>query len=152
MPKAINNARDDKVRVSPFWKESFAQRRCLVPANSFCEAKGQKPATYYWFGMEGAEPRPLFAFAGLWRTFKGMYRDELVDIVTHTIITTTPNEIVSPIHPDRMPVILKPSDYDTWLGGSDDDVIELMQPFPSDKMEIKQSGEGLKSDGQFYQR
>lgn len=48
--------------------------------------------------------------------------------------------------------ILQPFDYDTWLGGSDDDVIERMRPFPTGDMEIKQSGEGLKSDGQFHQR
>lgn len=45
-PKAVNNARDDKVRTSSFWKKSFVERRCLIPATSFCEAKGRNPATY----------------------------------------------------------------------------------------------------------
>ena len=103
-PRAINNARDDKLLDSRFWRGSFEERRCLVPATSFCEAKGRAPATYYWFALQGEEPRPAFAFAGLWRSFRGNYRDELVEIDTHTVITTTPNELVRPIHPDRMPV------------------------------------------------
>ncbi|MEL6198254.1 MAG: SOS response-associated peptidase family protein [Pseudomonadota bacterium] len=72
LPKAVNNARDDKVRSSPFWRASFEERRCLIPATSFCEAKGKAPATYYWFGLVGDEPRPGFAFAGLWRQFRGL--------------------------------------------------------------------------------
>lgn len=149
MPKAINNARDDKVLTSPFWQSSFEQRRCLVPASSFCEARGRMPATYYWFGIEGECERPLFAFAGLWRRFKGMYRGELVEIDTHTVITTTPNELVREIHPTRMPVILDPGDYETWLTGNQDDARELMRPFDAEKMLIVQSGEGLKADQPF---
>lgn len=65
-PKAINNARDDKLRTSRFWKSSFEKRRCLLPATNFCEAKGRNPATYVWFGLRGEEARPPFAFAGIW--------------------------------------------------------------------------------------
>ena len=35
-PKRVTNTRDDKVETK-FWKESFAHRRCLVPATAFCE-------------------------------------------------------------------------------------------------------------------
>ncbi|WP_255465920.1 SOS response-associated peptidase family protein [Salipiger sp. IMCC34102] len=38
-PRAVNNARDDKLRSSSFWRKSFEERRCLIPATSFCEAK-----------------------------------------------------------------------------------------------------------------
>ena len=31
-PKRVTNTRDDKVQTK-FWKDSFEQRRCLVPAN-----------------------------------------------------------------------------------------------------------------------
>lgn len=149
LPKAINNARDDKVESSPFWRDSFTERRCLVPASSFCEAKGRNPATYYWFGIKGEGERPPFAFSGMWRRFKGVYRGELVEIDTHTIITTTPNELVTPIHPTRMPVILQPGDYEAWLTGNVDDAKALMQPFDAEKMLIVQSGEGLKADHPF---
>ena len=65
-PKRVTNVRDDDV-ASPFWRDSFEQRRCLVPASSFCEPKGERPATWHWFALTGEEPRPLFAFPGLWR-------------------------------------------------------------------------------------
>ena len=71
MPKAVNNARDDKARVSRFWKSSFEERRCLIPATAFCEAKGRNPATYFWFGVnsEGDETEPLRLRRHLCATF-----------------------------------------------------------------------------------
>lgn len=145
-PNAWNNARDDKLRTSGLWKGSFEQRRCLVPASSFCEAKGRKPATYHWFALKGAEERPPFAFAGMWQTsrYEGKAGPEAVE--TYTVITTTANEIVRPIHPQRMPVILKPEDYAQWMDGTSDDAIELLRPFESDEMQIVRSGEGERSD------
>lgn len=145
-PRAVNNARDDKLLGSPFWRGSFEDRRCLVPASSFCEAKGRAPATYHWFALKGEEPRPPFAFAGLWRTFRGNYRDELVEIDTHTVVTTTPNELVRPIHPDRMPVILHPADYEQWLNGTPLEARGLLRPFPAETMHIVRSGENETSD------
>lgn len=32
-PKAVNNARQDKLRTS-FWKLSFERRRCLIPVSA----------------------------------------------------------------------------------------------------------------------
>jgi len=40
-PKAVNNARDDKLS-GRFWNASFRERRCLVPATSFCVNRGAK--------------------------------------------------------------------------------------------------------------
>ncbi len=145
-PKAVNNARDDKLLTSRFWKTSFETRRCLVPATSFCEAKGKKPATYYWFGLKGDEARPPFVFAGIWRFFKGQYGQEERSLVTSSIITTKPNELVRDVHPDRMPVILSLENHDVWLHGSPEDAFSLIAPFPSEQMTIHKHGEGLKSD------
>ncbi|HUF55830.1 MAG TPA: SOS response-associated peptidase [Thermohalobaculum sp.] len=149
LPRAVNNARDDKVRVSLFWRESFERRRCLVPASSFCEAKGRAPATYYWFAIEGPDPRdpwPPFAFAGIWRRFRGNYRDELVELDTFSILTTRPNELVRPVHPDRMPVILDPSDHEAWLAGAPDEAFGLVRSYPADRMRIVRTGPGEKAD------
>ena len=43
-PKFVTNARQEKVRTSPFWRGSFVERRCLVPASAFCEMKGRRPS------------------------------------------------------------------------------------------------------------
>src|SRR4029078_8835642 len=40
-PKRVTNVRDDKILESKFWRPSFGQRRCLVPASSYCEPKGE---------------------------------------------------------------------------------------------------------------
>lgn len=140
-PKAVTNARGDKVTTSPFWKSSFAARRCLVPATSFAEPKGRKPAIWHWFGMKGDLPRPPFAFAGIWRTWHGPYKGETRHLEVFAILTTTPNDIVRPIHPNRMPVILAETQYDTWLQASPEDAIELAKPFPAANMHIVHKGE-----------
>ena len=145
-PKAVNNARDDKLLSSRFWKKSFTERRCLIPATSFCEAKGRKPATYVWFGLNGEEPRPPFAFAGVWNTFGGNYGGEHRDLLTSSIITTTPNELTRHTHPDRMPAILHPDGYEEWLTGDADAAFRLIGPYPASKMVVHQQGEDTKSD------
>ena len=142
-PKAVNNARDDKLRTSRFWRKSFEERRCLIPATSFCEAKGRNPATYVWFGVKGEGARPPFALAGLWRAYKGNYGGgEEREMITNSMVTSTPNDLVRETHPDRMPVILDPADYAQWLTGTPDEAFALLKPFPADRMVIHQSGGG----------
>jgi putative SOS response-associated peptidase YedK len=48
-PRRVTKVRDDKIATSRFWKPSFEQRRCLVPASSYCEPDTGKPAKCYWF-------------------------------------------------------------------------------------------------------
>lgn len=146
LPKPVNNARDDKLQTSRFWAASFRERRCLVPASSFCEAQGRNPAIWHWFGLRGDEARPPFAFAGLWRGYKGRYKDEEVDILAHTVVTTTPNALVKPVHPDRMAVILDPQDYATWLHGSEAEAMALCRPYPAERMCLFRAGPDQKSD------
>lgn len=145
-PAAWNNARDDKVRSSGLWKGSFREGRCLVPASSFCEAKGRNPATYHWFALNGDENRPPFAFAGMWQTSRYQGKEGPEEVSTFTIITTSANEIVKPIHPQRMPVILQPESYEQWMNGSTEDAFQLLQPFAADQMRIVRVGESERSD------
>jgi putative SOS response-associated peptidase YedK len=49
---------------------------------------------------------------------------------TFVLLTTPANELISGIH-DRMPAILKPADYERWLG-IETDPQDLLAPFPSD--------------------
>ncbi len=57
---------------SPHWRGWLGKRnRCLVPATSFCEYADTKPRkTPIWFALD--EDRPLFAFAGLWASWRGV--------------------------------------------------------------------------------
>ncbi len=144
-PNAWNNARDDKVLKSGLWKYSFEERRCLVPASSFCEAQGRNPATYHWFALKGAEARPPFALAGMWQVSRYEGKDGPEEVAAYTMITTSANDVVRPIHPQRMPVILQPQDYEQWLDGNAEDAFALLTPYEGD-MEIVKSGVGEKSD------
>jgi putative SOS response-associated peptidase YedK len=56
---------------SPHWRRWLGpESRCLVPATSFCEWQDTKPRkTPVWFAR--ADDRPLFAFAGIWTTWRG---------------------------------------------------------------------------------
>lgn len=142
--KRVTNARADKVHTSRFWKESFETRRCLVPVSSFSEPKGRQPAVWHWFALKGDEPRPTFAFAGLWRHWKGQLKEggEPVDMDVFAFLTTSPNRVVSAIHPTRMPVMLGSQDeFDTWLEGTPDEAWQLARPYPADKMHIVHKGE-----------
>ncbi|MEL7513647.1 MAG: SOS response-associated peptidase [Pseudomonadota bacterium] len=144
-PQAWNNARDDKVRINGLWKGSFENRRCLIPASAFHEAKGRNPAVDHWFGLSDRSP---FAFAGLWRDFQpGLDGDH--QIATHTMVTTVANDLVRPVHPTRMPVILEAADYGTWLSGPIDEAFALLRPYPPEKMQIIERGVRMKAEPPF---
>lgn len=140
-PKDVTNARDGKVRDSRFWNLSFQERRCLVPVTSFAEPKGKKPAICHWFALKGDEPRPLFSFADIWRSWRGNYKGELRSMDTFSFLTTTPNSIVKPIHPNRMPGILREDDFGTWMNGTPDEAFALAKPYAADGMHIVHQGD-----------
>ena len=143
-PRPVTNVRDDKILTSSFWKSSFEERRCLVPASSFCEPNGDvKPATWHWFSTAGAEPRPLFAFPGIWRRYKGPVKKDgpHVDIETYSFLTTTPNSLVATINHERMPVLLtREEEFDTWLRAPTEEALALACEYPAEQMRIVQEG------------
>ena len=141
-PRRVTNVRDDKIRTSSFWRSSFEERRCLVPASSFSEPKGLKPAIWNWFALKGNEPRPLFAFAGVWRKYKGPLKKDgqPVELEVFAFMTTTPNALVATINHERMPVILtKEEEFAKWLTGTPSEAYSLVKQHPSDEMRIVQA-------------
>ena len=70
----------------------------------------------------------LFAFAGIWDRWKDATGKS---VETCSILTTTPNAVTAPVH-DRMPVILDPDGYESWLDPGMRDASaasELLKPF-----------------------
>lgn len=125
----LSNARGETVAEKPSFRDAFRRRRCLVPADGFYEWKtvaGKKQP--YFFSMKDGAP---FALGGIWESWKGP-DDEILR--TCCLITTGPNEVMEPVH-DRMPVIVSPVDYATWLSGDADTVLGLVKPYPSDAMQ-----------------
>lgn len=142
-PKPVTNIRDDGVLTSPFWRPSFEARRCLVPASSYCEPDSNKPAGWHWFALKGDHKRPLFAFPGLWKRYKGPLRkgSEPVEIDVYAFMTTKPNALTATIMHDRMPVLLsEEADFETWLTGSPEAAFGLIRTYDAERMRIVQSG------------
>ena len=141
-PKRVTNTRDDKVQTK-FWKDSFEKRRCLVPATAFCEPDRAKPARWHWFALKADEPPPLFAFAGIYRQWKGPIKKAgpNVDIEVFSFMTTLPNTLTSTINHERSPALLtSEADYHTWLTGTPDEAFGLINASDPQRMHIVQSG------------
>lgn len=120
----LNNARAETVDIKPSFRASFAKHRCLIPANGLFEWKlvseGGKVRKQPYY-VRPAEEDGFFAFAGLlarWHAPDG------TDLVTTCIITTAANALMAPLHA-RMPVILEPGAWDTWLAPQNSSVEAL---------------------------
>ena len=117
------NARAEGVAEKPAFRDALRKRRCLVPATGFFEWQGP-PGHKQPFAITLAGA-PLFAFAGLWESWRAAGGEP---VQTFTIVTTDANEAIAPIH-DRMPVILAPEEADTWLSGSLEEARALLKPY-----------------------
>jgi putative SOS response-associated peptidase YedK len=155
------NARAEALSTSAIFSGPFERRRCLVPADGFYEWKklavetlfGPDPTAKaskkdaaskqpYAFTLASGEP---FAFAGLWDRWKDPAGGGLE---SYTIITTTPNELTSAVH-NRMPVILRPQDYDLWLSHPPVEkdappvpqleLQALLRPYPAERMRAQEA-------------
>ena len=116
------NARAETVSEKPAYRAAFKRRRCLVPGDGFFEwvksENGKQP-----YNIHYKDHHPM-TFAGLWE------ENEELGIRSVTIITTAANDFMKPLH-DRMPVLLKPEQYDLWLDHSAPyaDAKELLKPY-----------------------
>ncbi len=132
------NARGDTVASKPAFRDAFRERRCLVPADGFYEWRAENGIRQpFRIGMKGGVP---FAFAGLWESWTAKEAVGTVaegeTVETFTIVTTDANAKLRPIHA-RMPVILAPEAYDTWLDTAPErarDALALLRYYPEEPM------------------
>ena len=127
-PNAVGNRLVTNVRnlESPFWIGTLrhAELRCLVPVTRFQEWSGEKGAKQqHWFEVPS---QPVFAFAGIWR--------DDGDMRSFAFLTTEPNALIAPLHPQAMPLILHPEDHAVWLRADWRDAQRLVEPYPSQLM------------------
>lgn len=118
------NARSETLHEKPSFRDSFKNKRCLIPADGFVEWKGKNP---YYIRFKNQD---LFAFAGLWSTWDS--GDE--PLHTFTIVTTEANKVLSPLH-SRMPVIVHPDNYEKWLSGDSHSLTSLFTALPNNELE-----------------
>jgi putative SOS response-associated peptidase YedK len=114
-----------------------------VPATAFSEPDEGKPARWHWFALKGEEERPLFAFPGIYRQWRGPIKKAgpNVDIEVYSFMTTLPNELRATINHERSPVLLTEEvQFATWLTGTPQEAFGLIRTSDPERMRIVQSG------------
>ncbi len=128
------NARAETVAEKPAFRDALRRRRCLVLADGFYEwQKSGQSKSPMRVAMRSGQP---FAFAGLWSVWKDPEGNR---IPSCTIITTSANDLLRPIH-HRMPAILPRDAEDLWLDENVDDpavLSSVLAPYADDALEVR---------------
>ncbi len=125
-PKTIRmtiNARGETIATTPMFRDAYARRRCLVPADAFYEWEETAPGVKQPWAIARVDGQPL-VFAGLWEGWRG---GDGTIIRSFAIVTTSANETLRHLH-ERMPVVLEEEDWAGWLGETGDDPAVLIRP------------------------
>lgn len=127
-------ARDDKLTSSGMYSESFKSRRCIIPAVAYAEYEGEKGSKReVWLEPTSG---PVIALAGLWDEWCGPNQV----VRSCTMITTSPNALVSQYN-HRMPAVLANHDaIDIWLDVeryNQDELLELIMPCETELIRVR---------------
>ena len=123
--KLLINARSETIDEKPAFKESFFNRRLIVPFTDYFEWKGPKGnKTKYRFSVENHE---TYAFAGIYNKFIIDNQEQW----RFSLITTEPNQKAAEVH-NRMPAILTDKELKLWLNPKTDssNLKEVLKPYP----------------------
>ena len=125
-----NQRQAESISRLPMFREAYALRRCIVPIDGFFEWKAIRGARAKQPFAIAMKDSSVFGLAGLWENWKNPKTGQWER--TFAIITVPSNDLVGQIH-DRMPAILKPENYERWLG-PDTDPHDLLITYPSEAM------------------
>jgi putative SOS response-associated peptidase YedK len=98
------NARAETVEEKKTFSKAFRETRCVFPLSGFFEWDSEKRKLLFTSGESD-----VFYIGGFYRIHKTGAGFETESI----IMTTKPNESVSPIH-DRMPLIIQKDHIEEW--------------------------------------
>ena len=108
------NSRSETAASKPSFRNAMRHRRSLIPASGFYEwyrpagnDKNLKKQAYWITPSDGG----IVVFGGLMETWCGKEGSE---VDTGCILTTQSNKQIGNIH-HRMPVVIKPQDFEEWL-------------------------------------
>lgn len=117
------------------------ENRCVVPMTKFAEpdpaskVEGARTPNA-WFARSADQP--LIFFAGIWVPQWESVRkvkDGLIIADLFAFLTTEPNDIVGPIHPKAMPVILaEREEVEEWLTAPWEQAKALQRPLANNKL------------------
>mgnify|MGYP000046421924 FL=1 len=103
------NARAETVATSGYFRDAFAHRRCLIPANGWFEWQASDAGKQPWYFT--AADASLIAYAGIWTEASA---DGTDGRGACAIITEPARGVAQSIHP-RMPLVLDPTCWAAWL-------------------------------------
>lgn len=132
LPLLINARSETAVEKAAF-RAAMRHRRALLPASGFYEwrREGGRTGQAYWIRPRNGGPIAFGALVETWHEPGGS------EIDTGAILTTDANAAISAIH-HRMPVVIRPQDYERWLdcrSYEPRDVVDLMRPVEPDFFE-----------------
>lgn len=110
--RLVTNGKSETARHKPLFRNAWAQRRCVIPADGFYEWKteGRAKLPYRFIRKDEA----LFWFAGLWDEDSAPGSDGAPAHQRFVILTREANSDVQRLH-DRMPLILTTDEVEAWL-------------------------------------
>jgi putative SOS response-associated peptidase YedK len=127
----LTNSQSESILEKPTFRTAFLFRRCLMPASNFFESiqvRGQRHNLK--FTLKSGKD---FCFAGIWQTC-------LIDgkeIDCCSMLTGEPNKLVGEVH-TRMPVILRPAQFDAYLNtppAQAKALLSILAPYPEEEMQ-----------------
>lgn len=120
------NARAETVLSKPSFRDSMRHCRCVIPAAGFYEWNKAKEQVS--FRMPQSK---ILYMAGIWQPTAKEKQ--------FTILTTSPNDSVSPVH-DRMPLVLTSEEIIPWIQSFDaaEKLLTKTPPFLEHKQEYEQ--------------
>lgn len=115
--RRLANARSESILQKASFKDSYLYRRCLVPINGY----------YEWFRVNEKPTQAYFIYSKKMKLLPvaGIYLDDEM-----TILTTSANARLSAIH-DRMPVLVPPRNWESWLDQSITEPGQIQSLIPS---------------------
>lgn len=120
------NAKAETAAIKPMFRHAFRKSRVLVPADAFYEWQAVTDGKQPWLiRLKEDEPMGMGGLLEHWQGPQG-------EVLTFSILTTESNPLMVKIH-DRMPVIIRPENYATWLDPEFTDVNQLQmmaRPYP----------------------
>lgn len=104
--KLLINARAESVKTKSTFADSFAIRRCVLPAAGFYEWDRKKEKVTFRLG-----DKPILYLAGIYRPYGAEKR--------FVVLTREANDSMRPVH-DRMPLILTKEEVRPWVGNMEE--------------------------------
>lgn len=130
------NARVENLQRGALWRGPWRRsQRCIQLAAGFYEwhIEGSGRKQPYFIHLTDA---PVFGFAALWDR---SVASDGTTLESCAIITVPGNELLRDIHnagtnPGRMPAILTPDQFDSWLEGTPEGARSALGAYPSERM------------------